>query len=82
MKPFMGFYPVQLDALKALWKALHESIGIPLECPEDENGNILKTIDRKSSKGTFKGFVSHYHITKKKIDCAGLDIKSMLADIK
>lgn len=82
MKPFMGFYPVQLEALKALWKSLHEGVGIQLDCPVDENGETLKTVDKQASRGTFKGFVSHYHITRKKIDCAGLDIKTMLDDIK
>ena len=81
MKPFMGFYPVQLDALKALWKSINEGVGIPLACPLDENGETLKTVDSKVSRGSFKGFVSHYHITKKKIDCAGLDIRSMLDEI-
>ena len=82
MKPFMDFYPVQLRALKTLWSAIHKGVGIPLECPVDENGSTLKKVDPKSSRGTFKGFVSHYHITRKKIDCAGLDIRTMLDDIK
>ena len=37
---------------------------------------------KKVTGGTFKGFVSHYHVTKKKIDCAGLDIKALLEEIK
>jgi hypothetical protein len=28
--PFLDFYPVQLEALKALWKAVHVGVGIPL----------------------------------------------------
>ena len=82
MEDFTGFYPVQLQALKALWKALHEGVGIPLECPVDDQGNTLKTVETKSARGTFKGFISHYHITNKKIDCAGLDIANMLKEIK
>ena len=82
MKDFMGFYPVQLQALQALWHSIHKGVGIPLECPVDDDGNTLKTTNAKCARGTFKGFVSHYHITRKKIDCAGLDIAKLLEEIK
>ena len=32
--------------------------------------------------GKFSGFVSHYHISKSKIDCAGLNIKTLLDEVK
>ena len=82
LEPFTWFYPVQIQALQALWKAIHEGVNIPLDFPKDSNGNTSTTTDKKVQAGTFKGFVSHYHVTKKKIDCAGLDIKNLLADIK
>ena len=82
MDPFTGFYPVQIDALKALWKSINENIGIPLETPLDDKGEPLKRTSQKCARGTFKGFINHYHITRKKIDCAGLDIKSLLSEIK
>jgi hypothetical protein len=82
LDPFTWFYPEQINALKALWHAIHKGVGIPLECPLDANGNTSSTTDRKVQAGTFRGFVSHYHITKKKIDCAGLDIKTLLGEIK
>ena len=82
LDPFMDFYPIQIQALKALWKAIHEGVGIPLECPLDASGNTSTTTDKKVQAGTFKGFVSHYHVTKKKIDCAGLDIKKLINEIK
>ncbi len=82
MEPFMDFYPVQKEALKALWKACHNAIGIPLKCPLDKQGNTSTSVNRSVSSGRFKGFVSHYHVTKKKIDCAGLDINKMLKEIK
>ena len=34
----LDFYPVQVEAAKALWKALHKGLGIPLEAPRKENG--------------------------------------------
>jgi len=79
---FTGFYDVQLDALKALWKAVHKATGIPLKCPTDKEGNTLKKVSTSAAANNFKGFVSHYHLTSRKIDCAGLDINSMLKDIK
>ena len=82
MEDFTGFYPVQIQALQALWKAIHEGVGVPLECPLDESGNTLKTVDKKVIADKFKGFISHYHITKRKIDCAGLDIAELLKEIK
>lgn len=82
LEPFTGFYPVQIQALQALWKAVHNAADIPFECPLDAAGNTSTTVDKKVASGKFKGFVSHYHITKKKIDCAGLDIKSLLEEIK
>ena len=82
MEDFTGFYPVQLEALKALWAAVHKGLGIPLEAPLDESGNTLKKVSRLAEKNKFNGFVSHYHLTRRKIDCAGLDIASMIKEIK
>jgi hypothetical protein len=83
MKPFMDFYPAQVGALKALMKAVHGAMPwIPLECPLDENGETSYKVDSLASKNKFSGFVSHYHLTRRKIDCANLDLKSLLEDIK
>jgi hypothetical protein len=30
--------------------------------------------------GSFSGFISHYHVSKNKIDCAGMDIKALLEE--
>ena len=82
MKPFMDFYPAQVDALKALMKTVHKTLDIPLECPLDEDGDTLYAVDEKASKNRFNGFVSHYHLTKGKIDCANLDLLKLLGEIK
>ncbi len=81
MDPFLGFYDVQLDALKALWKACGDALDIPFKTPVDKSGNTLKKVSTAAAANRFKGFVSHYHLTRRKIDCAGLDIKNMLKDI-
>ena len=75
LEPFMGFYDVQLNALKALMKAINEATGIPLETPNSH------TTSAPAVRGQYKGFISHYHLTKNKIDCAGLDLKQLIIDI-
>ena len=82
MKPFTGFYPIQIQALQALWEACHNGLGIPYKCPTDKEGNTLKKVSTSAAANRFKGFVSHYHLTRGKIDCAGLDIKNLLEEIK
>jgi hypothetical protein len=69
MKPFTGFYPVQIEALVALYEAIHKAHNIPLVSPE-----VKTSVDPKVANFSFRGFCSHYHYTKKKIDCAGLDL--------
>ena len=83
LDPFLGFYPVQLEALKALWEACHNAYEIPYLAPESGDSDFLTSTKYVSEvyRGKFKGFVSHYHQSKKKIDCAGLDIAKMLKDI-
>ncbi len=82
LDPFLGFYPVQIEALKALWKAIHQSAGVELQTPLDQNTNKTSTkYYQDALYSNYSGFVSHYHISKKKIDCAGLDIKTLLEDL-
>tara|TARA_Y100001970_G_scaffold292411_1_gene433606 strand:- start:2040 stop:2948 length:909 start_codon:yes stop_codon:yes gene_type:complete len=84
MKPFLDFYPVQLDALKALWLAIHERYDVPLAAPESNDTDFLTSRKYESDvyNKRFRGYVSHYHQSRKKIDCANLDIVKMLKDIK
>jgi|TARA_R110000824_G_scaffold39325_6_gene119040 hypothetical protein len=78
LDPFMGFYPQQLEALKALWKAIHAATGIPYETPVSQFDKTSTKYVQNVAYGNFTGFVSHYHVSKSKIDCAGLDIKTLL----
>jgi len=82
LKPFTGFYPVQLEALKALWSAVADATGIPLECPLDSNGELVTGVDYRARRNSFKGFVNHYNLSRKKIDCAGLELDKLLQEIK
>jgi hypothetical protein len=81
LEPFTGFYPAQIEALKALWQAIHHATGIPYETPVNQFGSTSTKYEQDVAYGKFSGFVSHYHIGKTKIDCAGLDIKSILDEI-
>jgi len=74
LETHLGFYSIQEQALVALWSAIHRATGIPLQVPTGDNGSLVTTVDSRASRGTFKGFVNHYNLTKRKIDCAGLDL--------
>jgi hypothetical protein len=76
MEPFMDFYPVQKEALKALMEAVHNCLDIPLESPEGD------TVVREVASGKYKGFVHHFNVVKNKIDCAGLNLKKIVKEIK
>ena len=82
LPPFTGFYPVQIEALKALWVAVSEATDIPLECPLDENNELVTRVDARCVQGTFEGFINHYNLSRKKIDCAGLELDKLLQEIK
>tara|TARA_Y100000592_G_scaffold67_1_gene120 strand:+ start:5574 stop:6482 length:909 start_codon:yes stop_codon:yes gene_type:complete len=82
LEPFTGFYPQQIEALKALWKAINAATGIPYECPLNQFDKTSTKYEQQVPYGKFSGFVSHYHVSKNKIDCAGLDIKALLQDLK
>ena len=79
---FLGFYPVQIEALKALYKAIHIAAEIPYDAPQNQFGSTSTKYVQEVPYGKFKGFVSHYHVSKNKIDCAGLDIIKILDEIK
>ena len=82
LEPFMDFYPEQIKALKALWKAIHNATEIPYETPTSQFDKTSTKYVQDVAYGSFSGFVSHYHISKGKIDCAGLDIRALLDEIE
>ena len=74
---FTWFYPEQIEALKALYKAIHEGCGVPLVAPNEK-----WAYDSSAASGSWRGFMNHFHCSKKKIDCGGLDIEKLVNDIK
>lgn len=81
LSPFLGFYPVQLEALKQLWKAFHRATNVSLRCPLNENGTLITKYDPDVAYGRFTGIVNHYNISKNKSDCAGLDLIQLLKEV-
>ena len=74
----LGFYDVQVDALKALLKTLCGFYNVPLEFP-NQNGELIKGVIKSSS---FKGVICHYHVTENKTDPACLDLAKVIEEIK
>lgn len=77
---FLGFYDVQIQALKVLIKTLHFAHNIELQVPL-KNNKMVKTMHEEVANGTFRGIVNHYHITKRKIDCAGLKLDEIVEGV-
>ena len=80
LDPHMGFYPIQLQALKALWVAVSKATLVHLSCPM-LNGKMDTNTHESVRLGHFYGIVHHYHLTRRKIDCAGMDLDKMLKEI-
>lgn len=79
---FLGFYDVQIQAAQALWKAIEFATAVEFKAPLDNNGNTSTKYEQDVVYGKFAGIVSHYHCSKKKIDCGGMDIKALIEEIK
>lgn len=77
IKEHLMFYPEQERALSALLKAVCGYYGIPLVVPKT-NGVYSDSVHPDVVSGKFSGVVCHFHVTKEKIDCAGLDLESLL----
>lgn len=84
LETHLDFYPVQIEALKALWVAINKACGIPLVSIPSDNSDFLTSTNTEKdvTNARFSGFVSHYHQTNKKIDCGGLDIVKLLKEIE
>ena len=83
LDPFLDFYPIQIKALQALWYAIHKGLDIPLEYPKNSKTGYIETgVHKDCNRGKFKGFCNHYNFTRNKIDCAGLDLPTLLDELK
>lgn len=81
LKPHLGYYPKQILAYKALLEFLHEQYGITLTCPT-KNGKLLTEVYKPAAQAKFNGVVCHYHLTRRKIDTAGLELDNIIYQLK
>jgi len=81
LTPMLGFYPVQVEALKALIKAVCGAHDIPLKVPVDQEGNLVMSVDKRVTGRSFRGVVGHYHVTSTKSDPAGLALDKVIDDV-
>ena len=83
LDPFLGFYDVQLEALQALMKAMNKAYDIPFVCPrqhqtEQHQPEFPRPQPLAGSMASFHTIIEE----KTKIDCAGLDLKQLLEELK
>jgi hypothetical protein len=74
----LGFYQIQEQALKVLIATICNHYGIPMVVPKDSGGKLIEGEVDSVKNNKFSGVVCHYHITKDKIDCAGLNLQEMV----
>lgn len=82
LETHLGFYPIQIQAYKALVKALNNGHNIPVKTPVDASGKQVNTVVADVASGKFNGVVHHFQVTTNKIDSAGLDLPTVLGEIK
>jgi hypothetical protein len=73
----VGFYDIQLKALKALIESVCSFYNIPIKFPVDANGKVITDTIPISKLKNFKGIINHYHESVDKVDCAGEPIKEL-----
>jgi len=81
LEPFMGFYPQQIEAAKALWKAVASASNVKLKTKLNQFGKVSTKYEKEIVYGKFEGVISHYHCYKGKIDCAGLEIGDLIDEV-
>ncbi len=81
LDPFMGFYPEQIEAAKALWKAVASASNVKLKTKLNQFGKVSTKYEKEIVYGKFEGIISHYHCYKGKIDCAGLEIGELIDEV-
>ena len=81
LEPFMGFYPEQIEAAKALWKAVASASNVKLKTKLNQFGKVSTKYEKEIVYGKFEGVISHYHCYKGKIDCAGLEIGDLIDEV-
>ena len=74
LETHLGFFDVQLRALRVLTRAVSDACDIPLQTPDTLG------VDSECTSCQYRGFIQHYHLKANKIDCASLDLKQIIGD--
>ena len=82
LRPHLGYYPVQIEAYKKLVKTLCDHYDIPIQTPMINENVTDANVVKEAVKGKYNGIVCHYHVSRNKIDCAGLDLKSIVDQLR
>jgi len=82
LKPHLGYYPIQIEAYKKLISTLCSYYDIELNYPMNEDGSLLTGVHQPAVRGRFNGVTCHYHLTRKKIDTAGLPLDDIINELK
>ena len=77
----LGYYPQQIESYKKLRNILCDHYDIKKDVPRDENGDLITKVVREAKVAKFNGIVCHYHLTRNKIDCAGLELGKIVDEI-
>ena len=78
----MGYYPIQIEAYKKLLSVLCKEYNIPMQTPMLNKNTANLSVVPEAIKGKYKGVICHYHVSRNKIDCAGLDLKSITEELR
>lgn len=73
----LGYYPEQLESLEKLVNYLCDKYNIEKSVPLNKDGKLITTVYDPAVKKRFKGVICHYHLTKNKIDCQGLELDKL-----
>ena len=77
MKDFLDFHPGQIRALVALYEAISWATDIPLNAPK-----IGDAVDPDCAANKHRGICNHHNLTRRKIDCANLDLHYVVKEAK
>ncbi len=81
LKPHLGYYNVQIGAYKKLLNVLCDHYDINIDTPRTKSGGLYTGVVKEAANGKYNGVVCHYHLTRGKIDCAGLKLDKIVDEL-
>ncbi len=78
LKPHLGYDNVQIGAYEKLLSILCDHYDINIDTPRTKSGGLYTGVVEDAARGRYNGVVCHYHLTRGKIDCAGLKLDEIV----